>query len=312
MAKIFLTGITGFLGSNIAEFLIEHGHCVVAVYRLGSSRELCENYLDKVSWIILDENDKWVDEVIEKRPDVVVHSAWIGVGHKDRDDWQVQFLNIGFLEKLLLIAGKSSATKFIGLGSQAEYGVFDGCVDEMHQLNAKDAYGSVKIICSEIVKRYSGAHEFDWYWLRLFSFFGKGESENWLIPSLVKKILSGDHMDLTAGEQKYAYLYVNDLGVAINNIIINNGISGFYNISGKTLIPLKYLVENIKEKINPSFKLNFGILPYRTNQSMHLQGDPSKFIEEFGEFEVSDFDGSLLRTIEYLKDKFKIQINESI
>src|SRR5471030_1779382 len=107
MAKIFLTGITGFLGSNIADFLIKQGHDVIAVYRVDSSRDLCEKYFDEVTWIILDENNKWMDEVIEAGPNIIIHSAWIGVNHKERNDWEVQFLNIVFLQKLLLIAGKA-------------------------------------------------------------------------------------------------------------------------------------------------------------------------------------------------------------
>src|SRR5665213_2622944 len=183
MAKIFLTGITGFLGSNIADFLIKQGDEVIAVYRVDSSRDLCEKYFDQVNWIVLDENNKWVDGVIEARPDIIIHSAWIGVSHKERNNWEVQFLNVGFLQKLLLIAGKSGATKFIGLGSQAEYGVFDGCVKETDTLDAVDAYGCIKIVCSEMIGHYCRLHDINWFWLRLFSFFGIGESENWLIPS---------------------------------------------------------------------------------------------------------------------------------
>ena len=304
MAKVFITGITGFLGSNIADYLIGEGHDVIAIYRANSSRDLCLNYINKITWILHDENDEWVNSVIKQEPEIVIHAAWLGVGHADRDLWECQFLNVGFLQQILFIAQKSCSKKFIGLGSQAEYGVFNGCIDETHPLNAVEAYGHVKIICSEIVKQFCLYNKIDWYWLRLFSFFGKGESEKWLIPSVIKKIIFNDDIDLTLGEQKYSYLYVNDLGLAINKIIMSQDNCGIYNISGKVLIALKDLIENIKNSINPEFNLIFGKIPYRHNQSMHLQGDPTKFIETFGEFEVSDFDSSLLKTIEYFKRKF--------
>ncbi|MDB5141283.1 MAG: hypothetical protein JWR12_3199 [Mucilaginibacter sp.] len=312
MAKIFITGITGFLGSNIADFLSKEGHHIVATYREKSSKNLCLNYYDKVHWVLQDENNDWVNTIINTSPDVIIHSAWMGVSHNERDDWECQFQNINFIKKILFVAKHSKASRFICLGSQAEYGPFDGVINEEYPLNPVEAYGCVKIICSELVKQYCTYHKIDWYWLRLFSFFGSGESENWLIPSLVKKIILSDYMDLTLGEQKYAYLYVGDLGLAINSIILKHGQPGIYNISGKMLVTLKNLVEGIRNKINPSFKLNFGKLPYRLNQSMHMQGDSSKFIKEFDEFEASDFESSMLKTIECLKEKFKAQVNEGI
>jgi nucleoside-diphosphate-sugar epimerase len=307
MAKIFLTGITGFLGSNIAEFLIGQGHAVTAIYRPGSSRDLCNEYIEKVAWILLDENDQWIKSVLETRPTVIVHSAWIGVGHQERNDWDRQYLNVAFLEKLLFIAGELCIDKFVGLGSQAEYGMFNGCINEEYPLNAVEAYGCVKIICAEIIRQYCGYHKIDWYWLRLFSLFGKGESEKWLIPSLIKKIILNEQMDLTGGEQKYSYLYVKDLGFAINNMMAKHGKSGIYNISGKKPTTLKCLIERIRDIMDPSFELNFGKLPYRANQSMHMQGDSFKFIEAFGEFEISDFDSAIVETIKLLKKNLEIK-----
>jgi nucleoside-diphosphate-sugar epimerase len=312
MAKIFLTGITGFLGSNIASYLIKQGHSVLAIHRPQSSLKLCENYLDKVGWIEQTVDNSWIQHVIDAAPDVIIHAAWLGVGHYERDNWESQFKNIDFLKTILTIAGKVKTSKVIALGSQAEYGVYNGCVNESQPLNAFEAYGCVKIICAELVKQYCNYHKINWYWLRLFSFFGENEADAWLIPSLVKKILYSESMDLTLGEQKYTYLYVDDLGLAINKIIMGDGKAGIYNISGKNLISIKNLIEHIRDKINSSFKLNFGKLSYRANQSMHMQGDSSKFINEFGEFEVSDFETSMANTIKHLATKFNGQRNEGI
>lgn len=312
MAKILLTGITGFLGSNIASVLVGQGHLIVATYRSTSSKELCAGFEDKVQWVLQDSEDEWMEEVIAAAPSVIIHSAWLGVGHQQRDHWDTQAQNISYLQKLLQIAAAAKTKKFIGLGSQAEYGQFNGCINEDHPLNPMEAYGRVKILCAELLKQFCNQHQMDWYWLRLFSFFGRGEADHWLIPSMVKKMIIGTGMDFTAGEQKYAYLYVKDLGIAINNIIATEGCSGTYNISGKNLIALKTLIEGIRDKINSSFQLNFGKLPYRANQSMHIQGDSAKFTATFGEFDVSDFDSSMLKTLEYFKKKFNDHINEGI
>ena len=312
MAKIFITGITGFLGSGIANVLCNQGHDVIATYREDSSKDLCREFNDHINWVLQDKADLWIDKIISYSPAIVIHSAWLGVGHLDRDNWETQSLNIDFLRTILYITQKSAAKKFIGMGSQAEYGVFNGCINENYTVNPTEAYGRLKLVCAELVKQFCNQYNIDWYWLRLFSFFGKGEADNWLIPALVKKMVKDKSMDLTAGEQKYSYLYVSDLGFAVNKIITNTGKSGIYNISGKKVIALRELVEHIRDKINPSFELNFGKLPYRSNQSMHMQGDSGKFVSEFGEIDVSDFNVSILDTVEYLTRKFKDQVNEGI
>jgi nucleoside-diphosphate-sugar epimerase len=312
MSKVFITGITGFLGSNIAGYLVNNGHTIAATYRGSSSKSLCADFEDKITWILQDDSN-WAEKATAFNPDIIIHGAWLGVGHLDRNVWDTQLENISFIKEILLIAKNAGTQKFIALGSQAEYGVFDGCVTEDHPVNPTEAYGAVKVICTELVKQFCGAHKIDWFWLRLFSFFGKGESDKWLIPTLVKKLLTIDHMDLTPGEQKYAYLYVEDLGRAINNIITVSGWSGIYNISGKYPVSLKNLITSIRDQINPAFKLNFSKLDYRKGQAMHMQGDVTKFVAQFGEFEVSDFKSSLALTVEAIKRKIKEgSVNESI
>lgn len=302
MSKVFITGITGFLGSNIAAYLLSNGHSIAATYRSSSSKALCADFEDQVTWILQNDAD-WANKVVAFKPDIIIHGAWLGVGHQDRNVWESQLQNIDFIKQILLIAKNAGTKKFIALGSQAEYGAFDGCVTEDHPLKPTEAYGAVKVICTELVKQFCNANSIDWFWLRLFSFFGKGESDKWLIPTLVNKLLTTDHMDLTPGEQKYAYLYVEDLGRAVNNIITINGKSGVYNISGKSVISLKTLITTIRDQINPSFELNFGKLDYRQGQPMHMQGDVAKFVEQFGEFEQSDFDEALALTVNLLKNK---------
>jgi nucleoside-diphosphate-sugar epimerase len=305
MAKIFLTGITGFLGSNIAHSLLATNNDIIAICRSEPSNQLLKSFEKGVTFILLDDKNEWQNEVIAHNPEIVIHAAWLGVGHLERDDWEVQLQNVDFLKKLLTIAERCKVKKIISLGSQAEYGSYNGCINEEHELKPVEAYGCVKIICSELLKQYCNYYQISWYWLRLFSFFGKGEADNWLIPSVVKKMIINNQMDFTAGEQKYAYLYVEDLGIAINKIITIDGKRGIYNVSGKNVIMLKKLIELIRDIINPKFLLNFGALPYRENQSMHMQGNCFKFESEFGVFETSNFEESLFETVNHLKAKYE-------
>jgi UDP-glucose 4-epimerase len=299
MRKVLITGITGFLGSHIAENFINSNIEVVGLKRKNSDIWKCKEFKDRIHWVDIDGEGLYKNQLINHSFDTIIHGAWIGVESNDRDNWELQSKNIEFLIELLDIAKEVGVKKFIFLGSQAEYGNIDGKISEEHIAEALNAYGSIKLACLEIVKTFCKSNKMDWIWLRLFSLFGEKENENWLIPSLVKSMLSSEKMDFTLGEQKYAYLYVKDFAMIMNKIVETPVHSGIYNISSDKVMTIKSLIENIRNTINPNFILNFGALNYRANQSMRLEGNIIKLSSQIGEIKFTNFDEALQQTLKY-------------
>jgi hypothetical protein len=58
-------------------------------------------------------------------------------------------------------------------------------------------------------------------------------------------------------------------------------------------------VEEIRDKLNPKFQLNFGALKYRDNQSMQMQGAINKLNNQIGNIEFTDFSIAIEKTIKY-------------
>jgi nucleoside-diphosphate-sugar epimerase len=297
--RVFITGVSGFLGSRIAQELIKNGFELIALKRINSDLSRCSEFFEHVSWIDLSEN--WEQEVLVLNPQIIIHTAWEGVGANERDNWPMQTNNVQFTLKLLLLAKKLNIEKFIAFGSQAEYGHFSGIINEEHVAQPISAYGLSKNICSQTVKLFCEQNNIVWFWLRLFSFFGERESSNWFIPSLIKNILEEKTMDMTPGEQQYAYMYVGDLAQIICNLISSSATSGIYHVSSKYAYSLKDIVEKIIQIIKPlKSHVNFGAIPYRENQPMLIQGDVSKLEKEIGEFDETPFDLNLKKVVEYM------------
>ena len=138
-----------------------------------------------------------------------------------------------------------------------------------------------------------------------FPQFGPYESSNWLIPSLIKTICTQDYMDLTPGEQQLPYLYVGECAKAIASALYSDNKSGVYNICADNPQPLKTLVTNIRDKVNPNFDLRFGAMPYRYGQSMYMCGDTSKLKENLYTINTSTFEERMTDTIEYYLRLYK-------
>lgn len=303
MSKVLITGITGFLGSNIAENLISNSIKVAGLKRKNSDLWRCQEFKDKIDWLDILDDGSFINQLEDHSIDTIIHAAWIGVESNERNNWNEQSKNVTFLINLLEAAKKLNIKKIIFLGSQAEYGNINGKISENYQTNALNAYGATKLACLEIFKSFCLINDINWIWLRLFSVFGEKENSNWLIPSLINSMLNKNEMDLTLGEQKYAYLYVKDYAEIMRKIITEDINSGIYNISSDQVRTIRSLIEDIRNAVNPEFHLNFGALNYRSGQSMHMEGDMQKLSSQIGKIKFSNYHTALENTLNYYLKK---------
>ena len=300
--RAFVTGASGFIGSYIVKALTDDGHDVLCLKRPTSNLEGLDEYVDKVKWI--NNTDDWKTAFRNFKPFIIYNLAWNGVAAADRVIWEKQVSNVAMQQELLDLALETGCKKIVGTGSQSEYGDFENKIDENYPLNPKTAYAAVKAGSLIIMKSFCEINNIDWYWFRLFPVFGPHEADNWLIPSLIKNIMTQDYMDLTPGDQKLAYLYVGECAKAIEMAIYAEGKSGVYNVCSDKPMALKTLVTKIRDKINPNFKLNFGALQYRYGQSMYMEGDTTALRSNIYNLNTSDFDKKLELTIDYYLKKY--------
>jgi nucleoside-diphosphate-sugar epimerase len=278
--KIFVTGGTGFIGSHLLRALVAAGHTVAALRREKSNLDRCMDFAGRVTWI--NQNDAgWTQQVIAGKPVVIIHAAWAGVTAAGRADWQLQSANLALFADLLHIAGHVPLGQFIALGSQAEYGPINGRVDETHPCQPDTAYGATKLACLALLEGFARQKRLDYVWLRLFSIYGPGEGDTWFITSLIKQMRQGQSPQLSGCEQRYDYLHVQDLASGILAVLQRPGRSGVYNLGSNTSVPLKQVVQLIREYTGCVAEPAFGALPYRPGQSMRMEGDSTRFNQTF-------------------------------
>lgn len=282
---IVITGVNGFIGANIAIHFLENGYKVIGLVRSASNLSRCKAFAENKGFTLLHYDDVNLAEQLKEHTDLVlIHTAWQGVTAQERMDWGIQFKNLELGFKLLQLARECSFSKIIGLGSQAEYGSFEGRVDENYPCNPNTAYGLHKHMLSQMWSRFCEEQNMQWYWLRLFSVYGLMEDEHWFITNLITRLQKNEDIALTAGEQQYDYLFVEDLAKNIEALINANGqtTSGVYNLSANQSVKLKEVAGMVEELIPSTGELLFGKIPYRENQIMHMEGNSEKFKTVFG------------------------------
>jgi nucleoside-diphosphate-sugar epimerase len=105
-------------------------------------------------------------------------------------------------------------------------------------------------------------------------FYGPLDNSTNFVSSIVRQLLDGaDSIDLTLGEQKRDFIYIDDIISAFLLIIDNSATlkSGYldYEIGTGNTIAIREFVEMAKQLSgNNTTRLNFGAVPYRKNEAM--------------------------------------------
>jgi nucleoside-diphosphate-sugar epimerase len=301
---VLLTGATGFLGSNIARELVKEGYKVYATYRNGSSFERIKDVYNLLTWIGI-QNENWINEIEKEQIDTLIHSAWDGVSISSRDDWDMQLRNFEFSKLIFNVAVNCGVNKIISLGSQAEYGIHNEKVSESHVPLPCDAYGAVKLLTAYYLQNLASRFGKDWYWIRVFSVFGKGENETCLIPKVIRSLLNNEPISLTGGNQIYDYLYSDDFVTNFMKILTcKSQKPGIYNLCSGVGIEIKSLLNQIAAKFsNSQDLLRFGEIPYPNNQKMFMVGKSDKFEHSFGGMSISNLELSITKTLRFYQGK---------
>lgn len=188
--KIFITGISGFLGSHLAEELYADGHEISAVCR--QSSEIPElNCRYNVERVILLNSESY--KSLLEGVDVIYHVAG---ATSARGQEQFDLANVA-TTRALLAARKEIAPNslFIFLSSQSASGPFDK--------GPISPYGKSKLLAEQIIKR---SH--NWIIVRPPAVFGKRDTAMLPVFRMAKKGFFFSPRDNIA---EVALIYIKDL-----------------------------------------------------------------------------------------------------
>ncbi|QIK79463.1 NAD(P)-dependent oxidoreductase [Sphingomonas piscis] len=280
LKRLLVTGAGGFVGAAVVKAAAAAGHDVVALVRNDASRlrNLARIQIERADLA----DDAAVSDLLRRtRPDIVVHSAWEGVGGPLRSG-DIQLDNIRTTVALTDASIAAGAHKFVGIGSQAEYGGLNRRIVETDLPQPTMLYGAAKLAAMHLASQRCREALVDFSWLRLFSVYGPGDNPNWLIPSVAASLLRGIVPKCTAGTQKWDYLHIDDVAAGVLAAADSDSATGVFNLSSGIPVAVRHIIEQLRDIYAPGLDLTFGKIPFGPDQIMHLEGDNMRLRQATG------------------------------
>ena len=305
MKRVFVTGGTGFIGRELTRLLVAEGIKVGLLVRDTEKAQRAIDMFAQVEFFVGDLFDTVsVDRAINDfRPDTLIHLGWAGVSGKDRDN-AIQLVNQASTIQLIKTAIECGVKTIVGLGSQAEYGLKEGIIDEREVCNPVSLYGACKLSSGVIAEQLCRVGQVRFAWIRLFSCYGPADTPTFMIPTVIEKLLRNESPSLTEAKQIWDYLYVTDAASAIALIANSTLAKGIFNLGSGVGMPVREVVEQLRDLIDRNLPLGFGQVAYGPQSVMHLQADISK-LESIGWKPKTLLENGLTMTVNWHRNRSK-------
>lgn len=288
MKSVVITGATSMIGASLVHSLVANNAAehIYAVVRKGCTKLSRLPVSKRIVTVECDiEEYAKLPSLIQDSCDVFYHLAWLVTGGREFRSTAIieQEKNIRFALEALFAAKVLHCSKFIGAGSQAEYGPLNlPCIAPDSPTNPVEAYGVAKLAAGKLVRMQAKLWGMNCLWVRIFSVYGKFDAPSTLISSTIQKILCGERPAFTKGVQRWDYLYDYDAGNAFRLIGEKAEGNKVYCLGSGQAKPLREYIEQIRDFINPDIPLGFGEIPYPENPVMNLCADISSLKSDTG------------------------------
>ena len=303
-----ITGATSFVGLEFTRLALECGHNVYAVCR-SSSSSLGKLPKDDALTIVFASMDEY-GRLPEKIPyaDVFVNFAWDGTTYEGRVRADIHQKNIDNTKTAIRVANKIGCKLFVESGSQAEYGVFDGIIEESTPCQPFTEYGKAKLAVKESGFRLSEELNIKYLHLRIFSTYGANDHPYTLFMNVVEKMSKNAPLDLSPCTQNWNFLYVRDvvkqiyllIEKAFNDAVFSNEV---FNVASEDTRTLTNYIERIKEILHSSSELHYGA--FVPEHLVTLNPDVTKVKKYIGYISAYTFDEAVKMTADRIIKKLK-------
>lgn len=302
MKKVVVTGATSMIGVATIKECIKNNIEVLAVIQRQSKKKhrlpgsdlitLCECNLDELHAL----------EIEGSSYDVFYHFAWGDTGKLTRDDPVLQEKNIQYTLDAVELARKLGCSKFIGAGSQAEYGLVNQVITAETKEDPVLSYGIAKNAAGRLSRKLCEKYGIIHIWGRIFSVYGCNDSEETMVSYAVGQFLKHEKASFSAATQRWDYLYEDDAGKIFYLLGEWSVESKVYRIANGKSKPLREFILEIKNAFAEEVECEFGAYSDVKNM-ISLNVNIDDLVEDIGYVPETEFREGIENVIAYWRRK---------
>ena len=290
--KIIITGVSGYIGGQIALQLMDAGHTVI-----GIDRVTCLLSIDK--FVLGDFVDKFsLSTIISEQPDSIIHCAGTSlVGPSIVDPAEYYNNNVVKTIAMLDIVRKSlPKTRMIFSSSAAIYGtpIMTPC-QEVDPAEPISPYGETKLAIERVLESYHRAYSLDYVAFRYFNACGADSQarhgQNTGATHIVARVLesvknstqfvcNGNNFETVDGTCVRDYVHVEDIASAHILALDKSVPAGVYNLGTSEGRSNLEIVGEAQQVTGQPISVIFGSA--RTGDPAVLTADAAKFNQAAG------------------------------
>lgn len=279
--KIVVTGGAGFIGSHLADKLIEKGHNILVIDNLSSGKE--KNINSKAKFIKVDILDPKISKIFQKeKPEIVFHYAGqISVERSAKNLMNDAKNNILGTLNVLDACAKNGIKKIVFASSAGVYG-------NLNHLPSKENYSPLpvspnaiaKLACENYLSFYQEKFGLKFVVLRYSNVYGPRQLANngGVISIFLKKISKNNPPVIYGtGLQTRDFLYIDD-AISATLLASNCKTGSIYNVGINNEISINDLLQKLYKMIGKKIKPTY--VKARKEEIINSRIDYSKIKKE--------------------------------
>ena len=305
--KILITGGLGFIGSYIADELIDENEVLIIDNKSTGKVENLQNINhENLTLIEKDLNDADLDDILTD-VDYVFHlAAMASVPLSIENPSECIENNMDATIKLINACKNNNVKKIIFSSSSSVYGDNTNIpLKESEYPLPKSPYAASKASGELFLKTYYEAYGLNYISLRYFNVFGPKQDKNSqyaaVIPNFITALLEGEQPIIYGdGEQTRDFIYIRDV-VNANIKAAESDYNGIINVASGEKTTINELYKIISETLGSDIEPKY--LPERKGDIKHSLADVNNMKKIDYKVNLNDFENQLKETINWFKTK---------